>query len=420
MAEIAVVCGSFSKVGKTSLTMKLVDHLQQTHSVDLFTNETIGQEELKEMNVFASTEVTPDVLVSHPVSLRLANQVVDWIKQSQKLPEDSSTALKRVRDSFYFRHIKQASECYDLVIHTEQGIPVGLGIRYQLHPKATGKKDYPKKTIPKASIDGYNTQTLYYRHWPYLITIEENYNHYLGIADILDKLCQWISNPSLDGSNPNESYVANSEWTAEYIRDEFDINIGVIHPPVDVDEISSYRKPWENRRNGFVSMGRITSSKRQLMIIGIIERLVEWGFDTHLHLTGPVANNDYSRKVVDCAETSDYVTYHGLLDRTDLLELLGENKYGIHGKQNEHFGMAVAEMAAAGMIPYVPKGGGQVEIVESEQLQYCDQNECFEKATAVIGDAELQSELRTNLLENVREYSVSQFQNSIDNVISTL
>ena len=43
--------------------------------------------------------------------------------------------------------------------------------------------------------------------------------------------------------------------------------------------------------------------------------------------------------------------------------LMASCRYGIHGMREEHFGMAPAEMAAAGMVVWVPAGGGQTEIV---------------------------------------------------------
>ena len=45
---------------------------------------------------------------------------------------------------------------------------------------------------------------------------------------------------------------------------------------------------------------------------------------------------------------------------------MATHRYGIHGMREEHFGMAPAEMARAGAIVWVPRGGGQTEIVGGE------------------------------------------------------
>ena len=45
---------------------------------------------------------------------------------------------------------------------------------------------------------------------------------------------------------------------------------------------------------------------------------------------------------------------------------MASHRYGIHGMREEHFGMAPAELARAGAIVWVPRGGGQMEIVGHE------------------------------------------------------
>ena len=45
---------------------------------------------------------------------------------------------------------------------------------------------------------------------------------------------------------------------------------------------------------------------------------------------------------------------------------MASHRYGIHGMREEHFGMAPAEMVRAGVIVWVPRGGGQMEIVGRE------------------------------------------------------
>ena len=49
--------------------------------------------------------------------------------------------------------------------------------------------------------------------------------------------------------------------------------------------------------------------------------------------------------------------------RDEVRALMATHRYGIHGMREEHFGMAPAELARAGCIVWVPRGGGQMEIV---------------------------------------------------------
>ena len=64
---------------------------------------------------------------------------------------------------------------------------------------------------------------------------------------------------------------------------------------------------------------------------------------------------------------------------------MATHRYGIHGMREEHFGMAPAEMARAGCIVWVPRGGGQMEIVGREPvLMYDSEDDAVEK---IVEDA---------------------------------
>ena len=59
--------------------------------------------------------------------------------------------------------------------------------------------------------------------------------------------------------------------------------------------------------------------------------------------------------------------------------LLRGHRFGIHCRSHEPFGIAVAELAAAGCVTFVPDGGGQVEIVDHPDLIYTSPEAAIEK-----------------------------------------
>ena len=62
--------------------------------------------------------------------------------------------------------------------------------------------------------------------------------------------------------------------------------------------------------------------------------------------------------------------------------------------EEEHFGMVVAEMIKAACIVFVPKGGGQVEIVgEDERMIYDDMIEASEKITLEAATVKIEKPL---------------------------
>ena len=208
--------------------------------------------------------------------------------------------------------------------------------------------------------------------------------------------------------------LTNSSWTADVIEDVYGVVPNVVHPPVSTDEFDG--RPWNERESGFVALGRIAPDKNVVELIDIVRRIRERGHDVHLHLVGPTAehNEFYGRRVERAARRHDFVAVEGELDRKELVSLVCSHRYGIHGKRNEHFGMTVAEMVAGGAIPFVPDGGGQVDIVNRrEELRYRETEEAVTKIDRVLGDPALQERLRADLADVRDRFSREAFQTAI-------
>src|SRR5258705_14024388 len=81
------------------------------------------------------------------------------------------------------------------------------------------------------------------------------------------------------------------------------------------------------------------------------------------------------------------MSLHEDVRRAELAALVARHRYGIHGMSEEHFGMAVAEMVRAGCVVFVPRGGGQGEIVEGdERLLYSGREEAAAKIAQTMSD----------------------------------
>ena len=75
------------------------------------------------------------------------------------------------------------------------------------------------------------------------------------------------------------------------------------------------------------------------------------------------------------ASLGSWIEFRHDLSRDEVKTLMATYRYGIHGMREEHFGMAPAEMVRAGMIVWVPRGGGQVEIVGADPALAYDTDE---------------------------------------------
>ena len=127
-------------------------------------------------------------------------------------------------------------------------------------------------------------------------------------------------------------------------------------------------EPWDEREQGIVTVGRIAPDNRTLDAVRIVDGVRERGVDLHLHLVGSTAEayRSYVREVTDVAAAREYVTLHTAVSRARLEELLGSHRYGLNPKHGEHFGMALAEYVAAGMVAFAHDSGGQREVVDGD------------------------------------------------------
>jgi hypothetical protein len=98
---------------------------------------------------------------------------------------------------------------------------------------------------------------------------------------------------------------------------------------------------------------------------------------------------------------------------------MASHRYGIHGMREEHFGMAPAELARAGVIVWVPRGGGQMEIVGNEPaLMYDSEDDAVAKITATMASPAEQQRL-TRLLAGVSDqFSTGHFTRQVREIVN--
>jgi glycosyltransferase involved in cell wall biosynthesis len=281
----------------------------------------------------------------------------------------------------------------------------------RLMARLTDKFDVVFCTYNELSLPGRSLQYIHmpqFRRW----TNDSDSGPLYGIYD---EVCKAIEGFDTERIARNR-LLANSGWTAGVTEKAYGTRPEVVYPPVDTSEFVP--RPWTEREEGFVTIGRITPYKRVLRTIDIVERLHDRSYNIHLHIVGPTLNSDYAERVKTRAATHDFVHVEGEVSRTELVKLISSHRYGIHGTDYEHFGMAVAELAAGGTIPFVPNGGGQREIVhEREELLYETVDEAVEKIDRVLSNSELQAEIRGELDDIEERFGRDRFKRTIREIV---
>lgn len=235
------------------------------------------------------------------------------------------------------------------------------------------------------------------------------YIHWVKVLEDKKGRYCWISEFSREQLRRNQSLV-NSERVAEAVAKTYQVPTQVVYPPVVMPVVAV---PWTEKATAFICSGRLVAAKSPHRAIELLQEVRQQGESVHLHLTGG-GGGTYARKYHTflrrlIAENRDWVTLHENLSYEAYIELLSRCRYGIHLKP-EPFGIVVAEMVKAGVIPFVRRKGGQVEIVgDQPELLYDTAEEAVTQILAVLRHPDLQHSLGQRLQMRRDLFSVERF-----------
>lgn len=205
--------------------------------------------------------------------------------------------------------------------------------------------------------------------------------------------------------------LANSQWCADQLKSFFALpEAPVLYPPVILPKApaSSERDPL-----GFACLGRIVPEKEIERMVRILEMVREKGYPVTLRLIGALDSSDYSKRVEEMVRAYDWITPEGQLAVKEKQEILAGQSFAIHGCRIEAFGIAVAEMASMGCIPFVPDCGGAGEIISLPELQYGGEEEAVEKILRLLDNPEKVEGLRQPLISAMDRFGPKTFMRSL-------
>ena len=372
MTSVGVVhLDLMSKGGGEAVAMNVLEALQTDYDVTLL---TAAEPDLPALNDYFNTDVDASSL-----SVRLAGTL------APALHARYGVGYYVLQNALLSRFARRHADEFDLLVSTinELGLPPG-SIEYVHFP-----------------FDW--TVTLPYR--------DDVFHPTLDGDSAYEHLCRRVAGVTPAALRRNAVF-ANSEWTASAVEDAYGVRPEVLYPPVDTSEFEA--RPWAEREDGFVVVGRVERSKRLTEIVEVIDAVRARGHDTHLHVVGPTYDDAYRAELDAKAASREYVFVEGELPRSELVERICSHRYGIHGKAHEHFGMSVAELVASGAITFVPESGGQCAIVnDDDRLTYGSFDEAVAKIDRVFGDRSLQWELRFGRAEVERRFGRERFRDRI-------
>lgn len=265
---------------------------------------------------------------------------------------------------------------------------------------------------------------LQYVHYPRLERYQEamtrpSWLKRLGVLQAYRWVCKQIGSESIEFFARNRT-LANSEFTASAIRRIMDTDLHVVHPPVFTRPITI---PWSEREEVFLCVGRLAGEKRISMMVQILERVRRRGYPVRMTIAGTWDYQELERGPFEESLHARSEWINLVLDSTqdELAALMQSCRYGIHGMEDEHFGMAPAEMQNAGCIVFAHNSGGPREIMgHDNRLLYDDVEDAVEKICRVLSDSEVQEDLLKGVADRSKLFSSERFKSTFVGHIEAL
>lgn len=371
MARIAVAHTDLgAKGGGEGVCMNVLAALQDCHDLALL---TLASPDIAELDRYFDTDVS-DVPIRRP-------PFVERILDRSELP------LYNLENALLSRFVDSVAENFDLVISTDNEISPSIPAIQYVHTPRFGRLVTSKRVG------------------------EDSFGDHL-----YDRLAYRVG--GFDAEEIRDSrLLTNSRWMANIVQDVYDVRPDVLYPPVDTSGLDP--APWDEREDGFVTVGRITPYKNVTQAVRIVDGVRERGHDVHHHIVGPPTDEAYATEVREMAADRDHVSVEGELRREELEAMLSTHKWGLHAKRHEHFGMAVAELVAAGAVAFAPDNGGQQDIVgERDELLYQTPEEAVEKIHRVLSDEGVRRDVRQTPGTIERRFGRDRFREEIRDVVN--
>jgi len=223
--------------------------------------------------------------------------------------------------------------------------------------------------------------------------------------------------------------VCNSAFTKKFVDQTYGINSQVLYPPVDIENFTSGKK-----ENLIFSVGRFfiqPHNKKHEEMIKLFKKLVEDGLKGwKLVMLGGIAPEHEkdlpALKKLTLGYPIEVITNGGF---EDLKKYYSRAKIFWHAagfgedleaspEKAEHFGISTVEAMAAGCVPIVFKGGGQIEIVTNGENGFLweSEEEWKDKTLQLIIDQKLGEKLALNAKIKAGQFSKEKFFTHLEKI----
>ena len=170
----------------------------------------------------------------------------------------------------------------------------------------------------------------------------------------------------------NSTVITNSEYSRTAIVNACGLdNIYILSPPIDIEtfrNVALMANGDDETNDIILVISRIAPHKKIENAIKLAKILKDNNVGKEMKIVGNLYYyffdyySELKQMVLDLGLT-DYITFEINASLEKLLSIIRQSRVYFHPMIGEHFGMAVLEAMAAGLIPVVPNQGGVTEFV---------------------------------------------------------
>jgi glycosyltransferase involved in cell wall biosynthesis len=224
----------------------------------------------------------------------------------------------------------------------------------------------------------------------------------------------------------NSTVITNSEFSRRAIVNACGLdNIYILSPPIDIETFRNAALMENGNDEGddiLLVISRIAPHKKIENAIKLAKILKDKNLGKGMKIVGNLYYyyfdyySELKRMVLDLGLT-DYITFEINASLDKLLSIIRESRVYFHPMVGEHFGMAVLEAMAAGLIPVVPNEGGLTEFVPQEY-----QFNTIEQAAEIIMYVfnHLPKTERIKISDDINKFSNSHYIEGFQTILNEL
>jgi glycosyltransferase involved in cell wall biosynthesis len=224
----------------------------------------------------------------------------------------------------------------------------------------------------------------------------------------------------------NSTVITNSEFSRRAIVNAFGMNnIYILSPPIDIEtfrNVASMSNGDDKRNDIILVISRIDPHKKIENAIKLAKILKNKNIGRGMKIVGNLYYyyshyySELKELVLDLGLT-DYIIFEINASLDKLLSIMQESKVYFHPMTGEHFGMAVLEAMAAGLIPVVPNAGGLTEFVP-QKYQFNTIEQAAEIITHIFNH--LPKVERVKISSDINKFSTSHYIEGFKTILNEL